>query len=123
MKRNFKLKKQQTMLEVLCEYLIAFKMNVDERGVIYPSSSGEKTKTQSTLQSEAVETTKLPAKPIQMARPMTSGGPQGRMSKAMPAANNLMAKPAPMMNAFSSGSKADLSQANPIELAPGALNK
>ena len=34
-----------------------------------------------------------------------------------------MSKPAPMLNAFSSGSKADLTQQNPIELNPAALNR
>ena len=58
-----------------------------------------------------------------MARPMTSGGPQGRMNQINAGGNNLMSKPMPMMNAFSSGSKADLSQQNPIELAPTSLNK
>jgi hypothetical protein len=36
MKRNFKLRRHQTMLDVLCDYLIAFKENVDPKGVAYP---------------------------------------------------------------------------------------
>lgn len=43
MKRNFKLKKHQTMLDVLCDYLIAFKDNVDPKGVAYPIVGGDRT--------------------------------------------------------------------------------
>ena len=41
MKRNFRLKDHETMLDVLCSYLIAFKEIVDSRGVIFPTSKDE----------------------------------------------------------------------------------
>ena len=63
MKRNFKLKAYTTMLDVLCDYLIAFKESIDGRGLVYPSAAAANT----TMEREAPKVIKQPV------RPMTSG--------------------------------------------------
>lgn len=108
MKRNFKLKKHQTMLDVLCDYLIAFKENVDPKGVAYPIIGEKSTEASDSMRQKEI----LRNNAMQPAiRPQTSGGPTRAMGHNA-YGNNPMDKPKPMMNAFSSGSKADLTQPN-----------
>ena len=60
MKRNFKLKAYTTMLDVLCDYLMAFKESVDGRGLVYPAAGA----------SSQMEVPSVKKQPV---RPMTSG--------------------------------------------------
>lgn len=137
MKRNSKSKVFNTMMDILCDFLMISKDATNGGGVQYPKLTTSSIQiTERRIESptknskmDAKATSPIPSQsskpraiPISGNRPQTSV--PGGTSKTQANFYNpgLSSKPTPLMNAFSAGSNAEISTQN-IDMASGMLNK
>ena len=107
MKKNAKSKAFNTMLDILCDFLVITKEATHGSGVQFPRSGGthrESEKPDRDKKAPYETNSKAP-------RPQTSSGTAGgaRTQANFFNPNTLSAKPQPLINAFQSGSNADIS--------------
>lgn len=114
MKRNSKNKTFSTMLDIICDFLMLSKEATNGAGVQIPKPGDSIKITQSSFQSPSTlnDYNNIPRPQTSMPKTQTSFYPN----------QALQSKPVPMMNAFQSGSNADISLQN-IEINQAVLNK
>lgn len=135
MKRNAKSKVFNTMLDIVCDFLVISKEYSNGLGVQYPRMTTSsihitQSKTDTPAEGEQADFIKnQPERPPvavygNVPRPMTSGGPPGVAKTQANFFNpTLQSKPTPLLNAFSAGSNAELSVHNEFEMETEVLNK